>query len=144
MCSFTFFYHVFYHVVWVKCYVIILMRIIGNWELSHLLSLLRFISDSPQTIPRCINRFWSPCRKSFIILNQPCRLFMEWLNVFVCVCCHIGISHLGPNTIELVLLPIYKDMVSNLNNLLASTESAVTQMQVHRCLFSLIVCSDWD
>lgn len=143
MFSFTFFYPAFSLVVWVKYYVHSLMKTIGNWEPFHLLSLLRFTSDIRQSIQRCTNRFWSPCRKSFIILNQLYHLFMEWLNVTNQVCYLVGITHLGPNTIELMLLPIYKDIVSNLNNLLASTNSAVTQMQIHRCLFALSVWFGW-
>ena len=49
------------------------------------------------------------------------------------------IHRLGVNTIELLLLPVCKEMVQNLNALLEKTTSAVTQMQIHRCLFALMV-----
>lgn len=48
------------------------------------------------------------------------------------------ITQLGESTIELLLLPVYKEMVANLNALLKSTQSLVTQMQVQRCMYAVI------
>ena len=51
----------------------------------------------------------------------------------------VGITRLGENTIELVLLPVYKEIVMNLDIVLKTTTSAITHMQAHRCLYSIMV-----
>ena len=51
----------------------------------------------------------------------------------------VGITRLGENTIELVLLPVYKEIVMNLDIVLKTTTSAITHMQAHRCLYSITV-----
>lgn len=48
-----------------------------------------------------------------------------------------AITHLGESTIELLLLPVFKEIVENMNALLKSTQSLVTQMQIQRCMYAV-------
>lgn len=46
---------------------------------------------------------------------------------------------MGDNAIEALLLPVFREMSTNLDKLLKSEKSALAHVQIHRCLHALTV-----
>ena len=51
----------------------------------------------------------------------------------------LGVKYLGDNAINVVLLPIFKEMAQNLEQLASQSKNAISHMQITRCQLALTV-----
>lgn len=72
----------------------------------------------------------------------PRRLFLRslvLLSVRLCEISHIGATRMGDSAVVLLLVPVCRDMITNLAAFLTA-DSVTIQVQARRCLYALIVC----
>lgn len=67
------------------------------------------------------------------VLHNPKSTLPSIFGVIECI------SRMGESVMEIMLLPIYKDLFANLSALLKTERSSVAQVQIRRCLYALIV-----
>lgn len=71
---------------------------------------------------------WDCWRKRERKKEEKCKLSLQ-----------LGVKYLGDNAINVVLLPIFKEMAQNLELLSSQSKNAISHMQITRCQLALTV-----